>query len=148
MCDRSLGTGKVRSLFYLICLQQRLCYHLHCICTLPEGDAKFSTRWRLIKSEFSCRCPEQYKQYRSASRLSKGEQVIWQRRFWEHQIRDETDFIQYVDSIHYNPVKHRLVAAPKDLLYSSFYRYVRNGAYTRDWGVDSPIEFDSQVSSE
>jgi putative transposase len=105
------------------------------------------TRWRLIKSEFSRRC-SQYKQYRSASRLSKGEQAIWPRRFWEHQIRDETDFMQHVDYIHYNPVKHGLVAAPKDWLYSSFHRYVRDGAYTRDWGADSPIELDGCVGSE
>ncbi len=122
--------------------------HLHCIWTLPEGNANFSTRWRLIKSEFSRHCPEQYKQYRSASRLSKGEQAIWQRRFWEHQIRDETDFIQHVDYIHYNPVKHGLVAAPKDWLYSSFHRYVQDGAYIRDWGADSPIKLDSRVGNE
>ena len=60
----------------------------------------------------------------------------------------ETDFMHYVDYIHYNPVKHGLVAAPKDWIYSSFHRYVRDGAYTRDWGADSPIEFDGCVGSE
>jgi putative transposase len=87
--------------------------HLHCIWVLPPEDADFSMRWRLIKSQFSRCCPNPYKQQRSASRINKGEQAIWQGRFWEHQIRDETDFAQHVDYIHYNPVKHRLVGTPK-----------------------------------
>lgn len=67
--------------------------HLHCLWTLPEGDADFSTRWRLIKTYFSRHCPEQYKHKRSLARFKKKEQAIWQRRFWEHQIRNERDFI-------------------------------------------------------
>jgi putative transposase len=63
--------------------------HLHCIWTLPQEDADFSMRCRLIKSEFSRRCPEAYKRQRSASRVKKREQAVWQRRFWEHQVRDE-----------------------------------------------------------
>ena len=122
--------------------------HLHCIWTLPDEDANFSTRWRLIKGEFSRHCPEQYKQNRSASRLRKGEQAIWQRRFWEHQIRDEVDFTNHVDYIHYNPVKHGLVAAPKDWAYSSFHRYVHDGSYPRDWGANVRIEWDSGVGHE
>ena len=122
--------------------------HLHCIWTLPEDDANFSTRWRLIKSEFSRNCPEQYKKSPSASRLKKSEQAVWQRRFWEHQIRDEKDFVQHIDYIHYNPVKHGLVATPKDWVYSSFNRYVQDGAYAKDWGADSRIELDSCVGSE
>ncbi|MEQ8959307.1 MAG: hypothetical protein RLP02_15535 [Coleofasciculus sp. C2-GNP5-27] len=66
----------------------------------------------MIKSEFTRLCPEYYKQQYSLSRLSKGEQAVWQRRFWEHKIRDETDFIHHVEYIHYNPVHHRLVKAP------------------------------------
>ncbi|MBT9311335.1 REP-associated tyrosine transposase [Leptothoe kymatousa] len=110
--------------------------HLHCIWTLPDGDADFSMRWRLIKAYFSRYCPEAYKCQRSLARLRKKEQAIWQRRFWEHQIRDERDFERHVDYIHYNPVKHQLVNAPKDWPYSSFRRFVVQGVYADDWGID------------
>ncbi len=122
--------------------------HLHCIWTLPDQDADFSTRWRLIKNYFSRNCPEKYKQNRSVSRLKKGEQAIWQRRFWEHQIRDEVDFANHVDYIHYNPVKHGLVATPQDWEYSSFHRYVQDGSYSRDWGANVLIEWDNEVGQE
>ncbi|UBF27358.1 hypothetical protein K9N68_05205 [Kovacikia minuta CCNUW1] len=130
----------MRSLFFLT--------HLHCIWTLPEADADFSTRWRLIKSEFSRHCPEQYKRQRSNSRLSKKEQAIWQRRFWEHRIQDEFDYIRQVDYIHYNPVSHGLVAAPKDWAYSSFHRFVQAGIYAEDWGANEKIEFPGWVGKE
>ncbi len=80
--------------------------------------------------------------------MRKGEQPIWQRRFWEHQIRDEVDFNNHLNYIHYNPVKHGLVAAPRDWEYSSFHRYVQHGYYSRDWGENVKIEFDSQVGHE
>jgi len=57
----------------------------------------------------------------------------WQRRFWEHQIRDEQDFIKHVEYIHWNPVKHGYVARVRDWPYSSFHRYVRQGLYPLDW---------------
>jgi putative transposase len=122
--------------------------HLHCIWTLPKADADFSTRWRLIKSEFSRQCPEKYKRQRSKSRQDKGEQAIWQRRFWEHQIQNESDFIRHVDYIHYNPVSHGLVAAPKDWAYSSFHRFVQEGIYTEDWGANEKMKFPCQVGKE
>ena len=122
--------------------------HLHGIWTLPPEDADFSMRWRLIKSEFSRRCPEVYKRKRSASRVQKGEQAVWQRRFWEHQVRDERDFMQHVDYIHYNPVRHGLVKAPKDWEYSSFHRYVRDGCYPVDWGANEQIEFPPNIGNE
>jgi putative transposase len=114
--------------------------HLHCLWTLPLNDADFSTRWRLVKSHFSRYCSSTYKQEQSSSRLKKGEQTIWQRRFWEYQIRDEHDFAKHADYIHYNPVKHGLVKLPSDWPYSSFHRCVEQGIYQKDWGggvVDS-----------
>ncbi|MGH2412996.1 MAG: REP-associated tyrosine transposase, partial [Microcystaceae cyanobacterium] len=87
-----------------------------------------------IKSEFSRRCDSKYKQQPSLSRQRKNEQAIWQRRFWEHCIRDEKDFMQHVDYIHYNPVKHGFVTSPKDWEYSSFHQYVKNGLLTLNWG--------------
>jgi putative transposase len=80
--------------------------HLHCIWTLPEGDKDYATRWRLIKTFFTKRCKDHCKQIQSESRTKKKEQAIWQRRYWEHLIRDEDDFKKHVEYIHYNPVKH------------------------------------------
>jgi putative transposase len=122
--------------------------HIHSIWTLPEGDADFSSRWKRIKARFSLRCPEVYKQQRSIARQRKGEQAIWQRRFWEHQIRNETDFSQHVDYIHYNPVKHGLADAPRNWPYSSFHRYVEDGVYPADWGAGGAIEFDEKIGRE
>ena len=122
--------------------------HLHCIWTLPEGDADFSTRWRLIKSYFSRKCDLKYQGKISASRQSKKEKTVWQRRFWEHQIRDEKDFRSHVDYIHYNPVRHGLVDAPKDRQYSSFHRYVKDGIYDESWGASQKIIFDDNVGME
>ncbi len=80
--------------------------HLHCIWTLPEDDDDFSTRWRQIKTAFSRRLPKIER--RSESRLNKGERGIWQRRFWEHGVRDDKDFQRHVDYIHYNPNQARV----------------------------------------
>ncbi|WP_414551266.1 REP-associated tyrosine transposase [Anabaena sp. CCY 0017] len=122
--------------------------HLHCIWTLPPGDDDFSRRWRLIKSNFTRLCHPRYKGKISASRQLKKEQAVWQRRFWEHQIRDEFDFKQHVDYIHYNPVRHGYVTTPKDWQYSSFHRYVTQGLYTIDWGAGVKLEFPDDVGSE
>jgi len=122
--------------------------HIHCIWTLPENDNDFSMRWRLIKSHFSRQCKNEYKNLQSASRRSKGEQGIWQRRFWEHQIRNEMDFTKHVEYIHFNPVKHGLVKSPVEWPYSSFHRYVKQGAYESDWGAGTEIKFDVKVGHE
>ncbi|MEM9005128.1 MAG: transposase [Cyanobacteria bacterium P01_F01_bin.86] len=107
--------------------------HVHALWTLPEEDANFSTRWRLIKEYVSRRCDLVYNQALSSSRVKKGERAVWQRRFWEHCIRDERDFVNHCDYIHYNPVKHGLVRSPRDWPYSSFERYVRAGMYDEAW---------------
>ena len=128
---------------------------LHCIWTLPQGDSDFSMRWRLIKSYFTRKCQkpvgwveQSETQQKISSRLKKKEQTIWQRRFWEHLIRDDQDLIQHVEYIHYNPVKHGLEKAPKDWEYSSFHRYVRNGVYDSEWGAGVEMKFDSEVGGE
>ena len=115
---------------------------------MPNGDSDFSTRWRLIKSYFSCNCEQEYHQKVSLSRQSKKEQSIWQRRFWEHQIRDEEDFAKHLEYIHYNPVKHGLVKAPQDWEYSSFHRYVAAGIYDLSWGSGEEILLDVSVGHE
>lgn len=108
--------------------------HLHTLWTMPEGDANFATRWRLIKSTFSRKLDGD--EPVSASRAAKGERGIWQRRYWEHTIRDEKDFARHVDYIHINPVKHGLVRRVCDWRPSSFHRFVKLGIYPPDWAGD------------
>jgi putative transposase len=108
--------------------------HLHAIWTLPPGDADYPTRWTLIKAGFSRGLPKNERI--GSSRIAKGERGIWQRRYWEHQIRDETDYARHVDYIHYNPVKHGYVKSPIDWPQSSIHRYVRDGILLPDWGAN------------
>jgi putative transposase len=111
--------------------------HLHCLWTLPASDADFSTRWHAIKAAFSRSFPKEERL--SARRIAKGERGIWQRRFWEHAIRDEKDFERHADYIHYNPVKHGHVRQASDWPHSTFRRYVQRGVYTMDWGAGEEI---------
>jgi putative transposase len=108
--------------------------HLHAVWTLAEGDADFALRWRLIKTIFSRGLPASERI--SASRAGKAERGIWQRRYWEHTLRDEGDFARHVDYIHFNPVKHGHVTRVKDWPYSSFHRMVKLGIYPDDWTGD------------
>jgi putative transposase len=105
---------------------------MHCIWTLPEGDDNYSTRWQTIKKEFSKSLSSS--EYRSEARIKNNERGIWQRRFWEHTIRDESDYNRHMDYIHYNPVKHGLVSEVKDWPYSTFHRLVEKGVYPPEWG--------------
>jgi len=116
--------------------------HLHVVWRLPPDDPDFSTRWRLIKSGFSRAVPAA--KNLSHSKTRQGEKGIWQRRFWEHRIRDERDFQNHVDYIHFNPVKHGLVKASKDWPYSSFHRWVREGRIPEDWATCSVIDVDGE----
>jgi putative transposase len=109
--------------------------HLHAIWTLPLDDSDFALRWRLIKTTFSRGIPSGERV--SASRVAKGERGIWQRRYWEHTLRDETDLARHADYIHYNPVKHGHVSRVSDWPYSSFHRMVRLGIYPPGWGGDA-----------
>ena len=114
--------------------------HLHCIWTLPPGDTDFSTRWGLIKGKFS-RGIEKGERI-SRSRLKRRERGIWQRRFWEHLIRNDEDFKRNVDYIHWNPVKHGLVSRVVDWPHSSFHEYVHRGLYPEDWGGEQAISIE------
>ena len=82
------------------------------------------------------------------SRTKKREKAVWQRRYWEHLIRNEEDWRRHMDYIHYNPVKHGLVKSPVEWPYSSFHRYVKHGAYDSDWGAGTEIKFDVKVGHE
>lgn len=110
--------------------------HLHCIWTLPTGDADFSKRWAIIKRKVSIECRHIHKNQKwiTPSKVKHRESTIWQRRFWEHQIRDESDYRQHFDYIHWNPVKHGYVQRLSEWPYSTFHQYVRKGVYPKDWG--------------
>lgn len=110
--------------------------HLHCVLTLPMNDANYSVRWSEIKKTFSRGLPAT--ENRSASRRRAGERGIWQRRFWEHVIRDEDDFAAHVDYVHFNPVKHGYCAKPIDWPHSSIHDFIRKGILTSDWGASGP----------
>jgi len=110
--------------------------HFHCIWTLPKGDADFPARWALIKRKVSLTCSQYYKrkEWVSPSKQKHRESTLWQRRYWEHQIRNESDYQQHMDYIHWNPVKHGLVTHARDWPYSTFHRFVKQGVYPLDWG--------------
>jgi putative transposase len=110
--------------------------HLHCIWTLPPDDSDFSSRWSLIKSQFSRGIEKS--EWVSQSRFKRGERGIWQRRFWEHLIRNDEDFNRHVDYIHWNPIKHGWADSVTDWPHSSFHDYVRRGLYPEGWGSKDP----------
>jgi putative transposase len=108
--------------------------HLHAIWAMPEGDADYPLRWSLIKGGFSrglmAKAPT------SESKLRKREKGIWQRRYWEHAIRNDDDLGRHLNYIHYNPVKHGIVPRAADWPYSSFHRFVEREQLPLDWGGD------------
>ena len=113
--------------------------HLHTIWKLPPNDNNYAGRWRLIKSYFS---HSLIKQNVSLLKNSRGEYNLWQKRYWEHTIKDERDLEAHIDYIHYNPVKHKLVAQPSDWPYSSFHLYIRKNLLPPNWG-NSQVHFHS-----
>ena len=107
--------------------------HIHVLMSLPLNDADYSGRWRRIKGLFS----RSVARSTQIKRDSRGEYELWQRRFWEHTIRDDRDFERHADYIHYNPVKQGLVGSVSNWPYSSFHRYVRLGILPADWAGDA-----------
>ncbi len=124
--------------------------HLHCIWTLPDGDSDFSKRWGMIKARFTKKVGGLLVggAHPTGSRLKKREGLVWQRRFWEHTIRDERDFEMHCDYIHHNPVKHGLVESPDEWEYSTFSRFVKNGIYTKNWGSEKKMKFPEHIGGE
>jgi putative transposase len=107
--------------------------HLHCVWTLPPGDDDFTNRWRMIKQRFSKVLP--MTEGRLSVRIARGERGLWQRRFWEHAIRDDGDYAAHVDYCHINPLKQGYVKRVADWSYSTFHRYVECGVYPLDWAA-------------
>lgn len=112
--------------------------HMHCVITLPEGDSDFTNRIKAIKIRFVRALPPT--EYRSSTRVARGERGIWQRRFWEHAIRDQHDYVQHMDYVHYNPVKHGYVTLVSKWPFSTFHRWVKTGVYPPDWGGGAGME--------
>ena len=116
--------------------------HLHCLWTLPRGDAAFSRRWQWIKADFTERWIAagggEHARSRSRSRVERGERGIWQRRFWEHLIQEEDDLERHLDYIHFNPVRHGLTRHPAEWPWSTFSRQIRLGTYPPEWGTVEP----------
>ncbi len=105
--------------------------HMHCVWTLPLGDDDFPLRWAAIKAGFSREMGKS--EGRRASLVRRRESGVWQRRYWEHTIRDAQDYAAHVDYVHFNPVKHGLVTHAVDWPFSSFRRCVARGVYPADW---------------
>jgi putative transposase len=116
--------------------------HFHCLWTLPPDDHDFSVRMRLIKTYVTKHYGKELGINRvvSQSRQKRRESNLWQRRFWEHLIRDERDFEIHCDYIHDNPVHHGLCENPQDWQYSSIHRFIAQGIYSSDWGRDTSKE--------
>jgi putative transposase len=124
--------------------------HLHCIWKLPENDADYSIRWASIKGQFSKEFLNlsEHRTKVTTSRARKGEVCIWQRRFWEHQIRDENDLQRHVDYIHYNPVKHGLVRDVDDWPWSTYHKYVKEGFYSGGGDFENVTNISSEGFGE
>jgi putative transposase len=123
----------------------------NCQVTLSRNltyPADYSIRWRNIKRSFTQTIASDNRPVVFGSRQRKGEQAIWQRRFWEHRSRDEKDFNRHIEFIHYNPVKHGLVKRPVDWEYSSIHRYIRQGIVTPDWGAGYVVDISDTTGYE
>ncbi len=118
--------------------------HLHCMWTLPPNDAAFGLRWSMIKRFVTQQCAAALHRddLMNASRQKRNEFTVWQRRFWEHLIRDERDYTAHLDYIHYNPVKHGYAQSAAQWPYSTFHRSMEQGMYEKDWAAEPDDEGD------
>ncbi len=128
--------------------------HMHCLWTLPDGDTDYSRRWSMLKRKFTQRWDSvrmahpTYNTHTTASRIKRREGSVWQRRFWEHRIRDDEDWRRHMDYIHYNPVKHGHAGAPCAWPYSSFKRCVEQGLYEPNWGTNETVVIEGIEAGE
>jgi putative transposase len=122
--------------------------HWHLIMQLPAGEKNYSIGIKRIKEFFTegwlaRGLPEAPV---TESQRRRGERGVWQPRFWEHTIRDETDLERRTDYIHWNPRKHGLVGRIRDWPWSSFHRFVQLGHYDIEWGGEEPPSIQTDVS--
>ena len=121
--------------------------HMHCIWTMPADDMDFSIRWGMIKKSFTQMMGSELQlPQTTASRSKRRESTVCQRRFWEHMIQNDRDYAAHMDYIHYNPVKHKVVDAPRDWPHSTFHRMVEAGIYEPDWGASS-VELSDEIGN-
>ena len=113
--------------------------HLHAVWKMPDGDNDYPLRWSLIKAGFP-RVLGKTEQI-SKARRRKRERGIWQRRYWEHQLRCDTDLARHIDYIHINPVRHGYVSAPAEWPYTSIHRYIQRGLLPPDWAASMDLNF-------
>lgn len=123
--------------------------HIHAIWTLPAGDCDYSKRWGIVKKRFTETWLERGgpEQTVTASRMRNRRRGIWQPRFWEHALRDERDYQNHLDYLHFNPVKRGLVNNVAEWPYSSFHHWVKRGVYAADWG-SSGQDHDALINME
>ncbi len=112
--------------------------HFHMVMTLPQNDEDYSNRLRIIKEGFTKRLKLNATDH--LSRLTRNEKGVWQRRFWEHQIRDDEDYINHIHYCYINPVKHQWVKRVRDWPYSTFHRDVKRGLFPIDWAGRDEFE--------
>jgi putative transposase len=139
MLERAIERVQERSPF-VIEAQAVLPDHLHALWTLPEDDADYPTRWRLAKEGFTrAYVPAYGLIWGDRRRHARGERTVWQRRYRERLISDDRDFSAHLGYIHLNPVRHRLVASPRDWPYSTFLEWLAKGSYEPTWGSSGPV---------
>jgi putative transposase len=109
--------------------------HWHSVWTLPSDDVAYARRIRLIKARFTRHLLRVGVQM---AKDERGEYGLWQRRYWEHTIRDDRDFESHVNYVHFNPVKHGHVTRAIDWPHSTLHRYVERGLLPADWAGVSP----------
>ncbi len=124
--------------------------HFHCVWTLPPGDSNYSLRIGLLKRAVTIKCKSliPVQDTRSKSRCTHREANVWQRRFWEHHIKDENDLRKHLDYIHYNPVKHGHCQDPSDWPYSTIHKFIANGTYPVGWATGCPPLSDTNTQIE
>ena len=106
--------------------------HFHWMIKPSEGES-FSKIMQSVKLKFTNRYKKLHTQNNKVS--------TWQKRFWDHVIRDEEDLKRHLDYIHYNPIKHGLVNTLNQYPYSSFLHHVGRGRYDLYWGTSTTPEY-------
>jgi REP-associated tyrosine transposase len=125
---------------FTLCAMVVLPDHLHAVLRLPEGDDRYSMRWRMIKADFTGRLRKQGIKFGDRG---NGERDLWARRFWEHTIRDHQSLARRIDYLHFNPVKHGYVQRVADWPHSSFHSFVSRGLLPADWAGGSEAKGES-----
>ena len=118
--------------------------HIHLLMQLPENDDNYAIRIAYLKTQFTRQLPKECRQF-NKNRQKYRESGIWQRRFWEHLIRDDKDLTNHLDYIYYNPVKHGYVEVVKNWPYSSFHRDVKAEIYPEDWGGNPDLKIKGDI---